>query len=191
MDIYLIRHTQTDTPKGLCYGQSDVKLAENFLDDAQDILKKLNLPLFKGGRRDFIFSSPLSRCTHLADLIGDEVISDARLLEVNFGDWENEPFADIEAEVLTHWTENFVTHSPPNGESFTELCQRVESFWHDVIQLKSERVFIVTHAGVIRALLAVILQLPPANAFQFRVDCGSIHKLRYANNYTYIEFLNL
>ncbi len=170
MDIYLIRHTDTDTPKGLCYGQSDVKLAENFLDDAREILKKLPTC-------DLVFSSPLSRCTRLANLISDDVILDNRLLEMNFGDWENVPFSDIEAEVLKHWTENFVTLASPNGENFTELCQRVESFWHDVIQLKSERVFIVTHAGVIRALLAVILQFPPANAFQFRVDCGSINKL--------------
>ena len=184
MDIYLIRHTETDTPKGLCYGQSDVKLAENFLDDAREILKKLP-------ESDAVLSSPLSRCTRLANLISDDVILDNRLLEMNFGDWENVPFADIEPEMLNHWTENFVTLAPPNGESFTELYRRVESFWHDVIQLENECVFIVTHAGVIRALLAVILQLPPANAFQFRVDCGSIHKLRYANNYTYIEFLNL
>ena len=184
MDIYLIRHTQTDTPKGLCYGQSDVKLAADFFDDARDILKKLPT-------HDVLFSSPLSRCVRLANLISADVILDNRLLEVNFGDWENVPFADIESEKLHHWTQNFVTLAPPNGESFSELCQRVECFWHDVIQLESERIFIVTHAGVIRALLAVILQLPPANAFQFRVDCGSVHKLRHENNYTYIEFLNL
>lgn len=187
MDIYLIRHTQTDTPKGLCYGQTDVKLAEKFLDEARDILKKLP----PAQSNDLVFSSPLSRCTRLADLIGDDVILDARLLEVNFGDWENMLFANIEPEMLNHWTENFVTLAPPNGESFTALCQRVECFWRDIIQLENERVFIVTHAGVIRALLAVILQLPPAHAFQFRVDCGSVHKLRYENHYTYIEFLNL
>lgn len=187
MEIYLIRHTQTDTPKGLCYGQSDVKLATTFFDDARDTLKKINLPQ----ENDLLFSSPLSRCTRLAALISDDVILDNRLLEVNFGDWENMPFADIESEKLHHWTQNFVTLAPPNGENFTELCQRVERFWHDVIQLENKRVFIVTHAGVIRALLAVILKLPPANAFQFRVDCGSVHKLRYENNYTYIEFLNL
>ncbi len=191
MDIYLIRHTQTDTRKGLCYGQSDVKLATTFFDDVREILKKLNLPLFEGGRGDLLFSSPLSRCSRLAALICDDVILDNRLLEVNFGDWENMPFAEIESEKLHHWTQNFVTLAPPNGESFSELCQRVERFWHDLIQHENERVFIVTHAGVIRALLAVILQLPLANAFQFRVDCGSVHKLRHENNYTYIEFLNL
>jgi alpha-ribazole phosphatase len=67
VDIYLIRHTQTDTPKGLCYGQSDVPLLENFFDDARDVLTKLPTC-------DIIFSSPLSRCTRLANLISDEVM---------------------------------------------------------------------------------------------------------------------
>lgn len=183
MDIYLIRHTKTDTQKGLCYGQTDVELAENFLADSREILKRLP-------EVERVFSSPLSRCTRLANLISDDVMLDSRLLEVNFGDWENVPFSEIESESLKHWTENFVTLAPPNGESFTDLCRRVESFWQDLIQLENERIFIVTHAGVIRALLAVILKLSPENAFQFRVDFGSVHKLRYENNYTYIEFLN-
>lgn len=187
MDIYLIRHTQTNTSKGLCYGQSDVALADSFLSDARDVLKKL--PVLQ--TEDKIFSSPLSRCLRLANLLSDDIIFDTRLLEVNFGDWENVAFSEIAPEHLKHWTENFVTLAPPNGESFSVLCERVANFWQDVIQLENERIFIVTHAGVIRALLAEVLQLPLANAFQFRVDYGSVHKLRYANDYTYVEFLNL
>jgi len=30
MNIYLIRHTSVDVPKGLCYGQSDVPLRPTF-----------------------------------------------------------------------------------------------------------------------------------------------------------------
>lgn len=184
MEIYLIRHTQTDTQKGLCYGQTDVSLAENFLDEVRDILKKIPAEAC-------VFSSPLTRCTRLARLINDAVILDNRLLEINFGDWENVLFSNIEPEKLHDWTENFIALAPPSGESFTQLCLRVENFWNDLIKLDHERIVIVTHAGVIRALLAVILQLPPANAFQFNVSLGSIHKLRYENNYTYVEFLNL
>jgi alpha-ribazole phosphatase len=35
-----------------------------------------------------------------------------------------------------------------------------------------------------------VLQLPPANAFQFRVDVGSVHKLQHINDYTYVNYLN-
>jgi alpha-ribazole phosphatase len=51
-------------------------------------------------------------------------------------------------------------------------------------------VFVVTHAGTIRALLAQVLALPLANAFQFRIALGSVHKLHYTPEYTYIDYLN-
>lgn len=183
MEIYLIRHTQTASQKGLCYGQTDVELADNFFDDAREILKKLPA-------NPLVFSSPLSRCTRLAQLISNDAILDNRLLEMNFGDWENMPFAEIEAEKLQFWTENFVSFAPPKGESFSQLYLRVESFWHDLLALENEQVVIVTHAGVIRAILAKVLNLPLEKAFAFAVDFGRIHKLRYENNFTYIEFVN-
>jgi alpha-ribazole phosphatase len=94
---------------------------------------------------------------------------------------------------LQQWTDNFVHVAPPNGESFMDLCRRAGSFWQDVVHgmhPASDRILIITHAGVIRALLAHILELPPANAFQFRVDVGSVHKLQLLDHYTYINTIN-
>jgi len=190
MDIYLIRHTKTDTLKGLCYGQSDVALAESFLEEARQLQQKL--PELKSD--SLIFSSPLTRCVQLAERFSDNVSTDARLLELDFGDWESRRFDDIDVDVLQQWTDNFVHVAPPNGESFIDLCQRAVSFWQDVVlgmQPASEQILIITHAGVIRALLAYILKLPPANAFQFRIDAGSVHKLQHLDNYTYIDYINL
>jgi alpha-ribazole phosphatase len=190
MDIYLIRHTKTDTLKGLCYGQSDVGLADSFLEEAQQLKQKL--PEIKPN--SLIFSSPLTRCVQLAGKLSDKVTTDTRLSELDFGDWEYRRFDDIDVYVLQQWTDNFVHVAPPNGESFTDLCQRAGAFWQDRVHgmpPELEQMLIVTHAGVIRALLAHILKLPLANAFQFRVDVGSVHKLQYLDNYTYINYINL
>jgi alpha-ribazole phosphatase len=186
MDIYLVRHTKTDTEKGLCYGQSDVPLAESFIDEARQLQGKLP----ELSRHCKVFSSPLTRCLQLAERFSETVTTDRRLLEVNFGGWENSLFDDIDADALRHWTENFVHQAPPNGESFTDLCERAGSFWQDLLRIETAQVLIITHAGVIRALLAHILQLPPANAFQFRIDSGSVHKLQRHGDYTYIHYLN-
>lgn len=187
MDIYLIRHTKTATLKGLCYGQSDVALADTFPQEAQLIRDKL--PELQPDC--LIISSPLTRCIKLAETFGKSVIIDDRLLEVNFGDWDNQLFDDINAEQLKQWTENFVMQSPPNGECFNDLCERIRSFWDELIlECTTNQVMVITHAGVIRALLTVILQLPPANAFKFAVDVGSIHNLSHINDYTYIRYLN-
>ncbi|MGZ8947133.1 MAG: alpha-ribazole phosphatase [Methylococcaceae bacterium] len=190
MDIYLIRHTKTDTFKGLCYGQSDVALANSFFEEAHQLQQKL--PKLKAN--SLLFSSPLTRCVKLAEKLSECVKTDARLLELDFGDWENRCFDDIDVEVLQQWTADFVHVAPPNGESFVDLCQRVGDFWQDVVHgmpTTTEQILIITHAGVIRALLAHILKLPPANAFQFRVDVGSVHKLQHLDNYTYINYINL
>ena len=190
MDIYLIRHTKTDTLKGLCYGKSEVALADTFLEEVQKL--KLKLPEFKANSQ--FFSSPLVRCVKLAEKLSRAVTIDARLSELDFGDWESRRFDDIDVDDLQQWTDNFVHSSPPNGESFTDLCRRVGFFWEDMVQGISpatEQILIITHAGVIRALFAYLLQMPPANAFQFRVDLGSVHKLQHFNNYTYINYINL
>ena len=190
MDIYLIRHTNTDTLKGLCYGQSDVALAKSFLEEAQQLQQKL--PDLKSDT--VVFSSPLTRCVKLAEKFSVNMITDDRLLELDFGDWESKSFNDIDADLLQHWSDDFVYAAPPNGERFIDLCQRAGSFWQDVVEgihPASEQILIITHAGVIRALLAHILKLPPANAFQFRVDLGSVHKFQYFDNYTYINYINL
>ncbi|MDI1293415.1 MAG: alpha-ribazole phosphatase family protein [Methylobacter sp.] len=202
MDIYLIRHTQTATDPGLCYGQSDIALAASFADEMGKLHDKL--PEFDDNCK--VFSSPLTRCLQLAETFSDTVTTDPRLLELNFGDWEGQRFDDIDADVLQHWTNNFVTAAPPNGENFEDLYQRAGSFWQDLLAVEAsapahaprlrpvgeaEQVLVVTHAGVIRALLAHALNLPLANAFQLRIDSGSAHKLRQADDYLYVEYINL
>jgi len=187
VDIYLIRHTKTDTVNGLCYGQSDVALADSFIAEAQLIYEKL--PELSADC--LIISSPLSRCVQLAQIFGKPVLMDDRLQEVSFGDWENQCFDDIDADSVKKWTENFVTMPPPNGESFSDLCHRVGNFWDELVAHRPvEQVLLITHAGIIRALFAHVLELPPANAFMFRVDVGSVHKLQHLNNYTYIQSVN-
>jgi alpha-ribazole phosphatase len=186
MDIYLIRHTKTATEKGFCYGQSDVALSPDFEADAQNLIKKL--PHFSAECP--VFSSPSSRCLQLAKKLSRSVAIDKRLLELDFGHWENCFFDDLDSDVFRYWTDNFVDVSPPNGESFSDLCRRAASFWQEILLLDQKQVIIVTHAGVIRALLAHVLNLPLANAFQFRIDSGSVHKLQHSQCYTYINYLN-
>ena len=186
MDIYLIRHTKTVLEQGLCYGQSNVALADSFLEEAHQLQQKL--PEFK--QESLIFSSPLTRCVQLAERFSSTVTTDARLLELDFGDWEGLRFDAIDARALQQWTDNFVHAAPPNGESFIDLCRRAGFFWQDLLRREAEQALIITHAGVIRALFTHILMLPPANAFQFRVDVGSVHKFQYLDNYTYINYIN-
>jgi len=187
MEIYLIRHTHTANDPGVCYGQSDVALADSFETELAVIHNKL--PEFNDDC--LVFSSPLSRCLTLAETFSDDVTTDERLQELNFGDWEGKRFDDLPPDVLQHWTENYVTAAPPNGENFEDLYQRTGDFWQELLATKAEQALVVTHAGVIRALLARALNLPLTNSFQLRIDSGSAHKLRHTDDYLYVEYINL
>lgn len=79
MNIYLIRHTSVDVPKGLCYGQSDVPLRPTFEIEAAVTKAKIESIHF-----DMAYTSPLSRCTRLAQYCGfGDATRDPRILELN------------------------------------------------------------------------------------------------------------
>lgn len=187
MDIYLIRHTRTATVKGLCYGRSDVALADSFADEAHAVRDKL-----AGLNAEYVtVSSPLTRCLQLAYCFDSEAAVDQRLLEIDFGDWENRRFDALDPNQLRTWTEHFVERGPPNGESFNDVCRRAAAFWEELLSRPDAgQIVVVTHAGIIRALFVHVLQLPPAQAFRLAVDAGSVHKLRYEDGYVYVDYIN-
>jgi len=92
MGLTLVRHTQPDIPEGICYGHTDLPLAKSFTREAALVLEKLP-------RADVLVSSPLQRCSRLADAIGAArdlpVILDDRLREMSFGSWEGQAWDDI------------------------------------------------------------------------------------------------
>ena len=178
MEIYLVRHTETICEKGICYGQSDVNLAEPFEPVFENIL--LQLP-----SEAIIFSSPLKRCVTLAKYIQNTIKTisyeeDKRLMEMNFGDWEMKNWDTIPHEQLNPWMEDFVNVKVLNGESFVELHERVNEF---LLEQRSKKIkspmIIVAHAGIIRSFLCHHSALPLKDAFQNKVAFGEVIKIDF------------
>ncbi|PIF31146.1 alpha-ribazole phosphatase [Flavobacterium sp. 9] len=176
MEIYLVRHTETVCEKGICYGQSDVDLAEPFDLVFENILSQLP-------SEAIIFSSPLKRCVILAEYIEKNIKTisfekEERLMEMNFGDWELKNWDNIPQEELNPWMEDFVNIKVSNGESFVELHQRVGDFLSDLISKKiTNPIILVVHAGVIRSILCHQTSLPLKDAFNNKVDFGQVIKI--------------
>jgi alpha-ribazole phosphatase len=175
MEIYLIRHTTPDIEKGICYGQSDVPLLDTFEVEAERILQKLPK------RAGIIYTSPLSRCTQLAEYllkkISAPIVKDDRLKEINFGEWEMKPWDDIDKPLLDKWMNDFVNSSAPAGESFTELASRVRAFSSDLAKRTQQKVILVTHAGVIRSLRCMAEGIPLNEAFSLPCAYASVVKI--------------
>jgi alpha-ribazole phosphatase len=162
MILHLIRHPKPLIGPGICYGRLDIS-AENFAVVADNL--RANLP---SGLP--VWSSPLQRCRRLAELLNPNLIVDERLMEMDFGAWEGRSWDDIPRPELDAWAADVAGYAPPGGESPFALQQRALDF---VAALKVQEAVIVTHAGVIRTLLAHWQGLPPARWTELVFGYGS------------------
>lgn len=143
MILHLIRHPKPVVEPGICYGQLDLA-AENIETTAAALraLLPAGLP---------VWSSPLRRCRMLAVELQSQPVFDERLVEMNFGDWEGRPWDAIPRAELDAWAADVAGYAPPGGESPHQLQQRALGF---VASLSVPEAALVTHAGIIRVLLA-------------------------------------
>lgn len=172
MKIYLLRHTRVNIPQGICYGQTDVGVADTFAEEAAAAKKRLQGISFAK-----IYSSPLSRCARLANEFADarEIVFDERLLELNFGDWEGKSWNHIYENEAggKAWFSDYENTPCPNGESYSDMLARVHRFIADLPQTNGN-VLIVTHAGVVRAFRVLLHGWSVKKAFDKAVAYGQV-----------------
>lgn len=164
MKLYAIRHTSVNVKPGICYGQTDVDVAESFAKEQKCLSQEIEQVSF-----DVIWSSPLLRCRKLAGSLfpNEEIRFDSRLKELNFGDWEMLTWDDIYAQPDgKRWMDNYQTLPTKNGESYPEMVKRVSAFIREVEKLNVENIAVVAHAGVIRILKSVIEKVPISELFE-------------------------
>lgn len=175
MAIFLIRHTAPLSPEGICYGQTDLPVGPTFAEEAEKIRKLCPDPVEK------VYSSSLGRCLTLARYLWPQEhihVSDA-LREMDFGAWENKPWAQIDAQT---WMNDFVHAVVPGGESYQMLMERCVAWWARTIVRgappQTEDTVILTHAGVIRSLLCHCTGTPLLDSFRvFPVPFGAVYRL--------------
>lgn len=171
MEIHLIRHTAVKNMDGICYGQSDVDLCDDFLMSFANIKTD--------DRYDKVISSPLSRCTKLSDFLAFDYQIEPRLKELNFGKWELQEWNAIDRNALQSWSDNYINSAPPEGESLKAMQQRVVSFLEEIFDKHPcGKVLLVTHAGVIRIIISHIMKTPLKEMFSIKVGFGELIKVK-------------
>ncbi len=173
MDIILIRHTSVDVPKGTCYGQTDVPLNASFEEEAAIVKKHLDEYSF-----DTVYTSPLSRCVKLATYCGyPDAQRDDRLMEMNMGDWEMQPFDTIADPRMQEWYDDYFNVPATNGESYRELLRRVTSFLDEVKHLQKETVAVFAHGGVLMCAQIYAGLATPEEALRMLTPYGGIVRI--------------
>ena len=190
MDLYLIRHTRPQIEAGICYGQLEVPLALTCVQDCAKVAARL--PSVEA-----VWTSPQARCRPLAEAIAMRVgvapVSDDRLRELGFGEWEGRRWETIGRDESERWAADYWNVSPPSGETYRELYARVCLALAEILACNAQRVAVVTHAGPIRAALVRGLRLDSRRYPEIKLDYGGINLLcAYAPNDAAwrLEYLN-
>lgn len=125
-----------------------------------------------------ILSSPLSRCSDFANALAEKhgitVGTDDRLKEVGFGEWEGKTPEQLKLERLEEYEAFYcdpVNARPAGAEVLHSFIQRVTDAYEEAIaRHRGQHILIVTHAGVIRAMLAYVLHAEPLGLYRIKVD---------------------
>ncbi|MDR0308498.1 MAG: alpha-ribazole phosphatase family protein [Coriobacteriales bacterium] len=184
MKLLAIRHPQPLGFKGICYGHKDLDVTPDVLSESAETLRDQLSPdeLQAVG---LWLSSPLQRCQKLAQSLTDNYQVDERLLEMSFGDWEGLPWDQIDRATFDAWSADYVQNTTPNGESFGIVQKRVRNLLDELLKQELEssqqshhlsyqrNVALITHGGVIRALLEELLGIPTESLWRFKINFGS------------------
>jgi len=166
----LIRHGQTNwNIEGRYQGQSDAPLNETGRAQARDLGEKIQNNSFSA-----IYSSDLSRARETAEIIASfvnlPVSLDARLREINQGEWEGKHISEIKTRYAKMWKEHRKdpenVHSP-GGETINEVSQRMSSALNELSRIYPDSsVLIVSHGLSLATMICRSQGLPVERAYE-------------------------
>ena len=173
--IVLIRHGQTDwNLESKAQGHADIPL--NVTGHAQAAL--MGRYVREQMQIDRVFSSDLKRCTQTADALDMPYEQDSRLREFDTGDLTGKNWDDIKtghSDVLADLQYSRTWARRPNGESDFDATARAAGFIHESGILKQDSTWaLVSHGGLIRRIICVLLDLPLAYSSKLTIDNTSI-----------------
>ena len=181
--LVLIRHGHTDTAgKRLTGWTAGVHLNATGREQADRLVERL-----EGVRIDAIVSSPLERCRETAAPLAKARRLAVRVrrawIETGYGEWTGRSISQLRRTKL--W--RTVMHAPsnarfPGGESLLEVQARAVGAALDVTREHPRRtVAVVSHADVIRLLLAHVAGAHPDHLHRWSVDTGSISAVAFSD----------
>lgn len=195
MRLYLVRHGETESNRlGLALGRDDVPLNERGLRQAGQVAGAL-----AGESLAAVYSSPLQRTLNTARAIAEghglEVGVEERLIEMEIGEVEGLPFAEVRSrypDFLEMWASpERPTRPMPGGERLLDVQERAWSAVNDLAGRYGDgAVAAVTHNFVILSLLARVLGIELAQFRRLRHSVGAIAELEFSPEGVMVVRLN-
>ena len=168
--LHLLRHGAPETP-GLLMGRTDGAPTQAGIDACRARANDLAVTA--------IVSSDLTRASAAADAIGRDhglpVLLDPRWRELDFGAWDGLAPSAVPAQAFARFHADPDANPPPGGERWSMLVDRVAAA---TAALTTESTLILTHGGAMRAAIAHLCGLTPAQSWAFDLPYASLLSLR-------------
>jgi len=192
--FWLVRHGEPSGVRGRCYGKLDIGLSAAGRAQMERAAECLKAESFEA-----IYASPRVRTMESARIVagfhGCDCREDAALAEIDFGDFEGLAYDEISARypaIYRQWMEAPTEVQFPNGESFAVMRSRVLRAFDAILQRHEGRtVAIVTHGGVIRIVLAWVLEMPDRCLFRLAQDYAAMNLLEWVDGVPVVRRMNV
>lgn len=145
---------------------------------------------------DCIVCSPMMRCKAFAEQLSQKLnipfFIENDLEEVGFGDWEGKTSdqvqKDNQAEFYAFYLDP-VHNRPNNAEDLDVFSDRVVTAYQRVLEdYESKHCLVISHAGVIRAIMAYVLDAPVSSMYRIKVNNAGFTRIRYDFKGAMLEF---
>lgn len=174
--VILLRHGRTGYSQKYI-GSSDVGLSS----EGKKQIAEVRTRLLQEGITKLI-ASPMLRCQQSCEILdlGIDIEVNNNLREIDFGKWEKKTFQEIvdqDPGKVNQWVadpRNFVF---PGGEAVSDFIARVKEVKKHITGFSQDTLLIVSHGGVIRLLICLLLSLNPDNYLLFDVKKGNFSAL--------------
>ena len=192
--LLLVRHGQTElSHENTFCGVTEAPLTTEGHRQAELLAEHLRQESI-----DAIYCSPQIRAQEtaqpIARMLGIELQTQARLREMNFGQWERSVRTELAREnpqALAAWERGSWMAQPPGGETQQEVIARVVPCVIDLLNKHTgQTILLVSHKSALRLLMGNMLNMSlPANR-SLRLDPASISELRVTGDSTQLYRYN-
>ncbi|MGE3533197.1 MAG: histidine phosphatase family protein [Steroidobacteraceae bacterium] len=178
MLLTLLRHGDVEGRAQVLRGRSDPVLSAYGQQQLQLAIASIEPAITA------VVTSPLQRCHAFAQQYAQQhnlpLQRSEELREIDFGDWEELTLAEAEAHdpaYFTQFKQDTANWCAPHGEAYAAFRERVRTALTIIASMKTRHILAITHGGVMRALIAELLQLSPASAARIGVPLAGICQL--------------
>jgi broad specificity phosphatase PhoE len=193
--LTLIRHAEVEARyQGVFGGRIDMEISPRGHEQAAALAQYLRPKSF-----DAIYASPMKRVQQtLSPCVSNgapKPVILPELHEVDFGDWTGLNFAEVQERFgarASAWLDRLAADAIPNAETAANYRARIEPCVQELLHRHpGQRVAVFCHGGVIRQMLALLLDLPLPKTAGFEIDYTSITEVEVHPHRAEIQLLNL